>query len=104
LREAQSRGLGGTDAEVELTVTLVGSYYERGDYTRAALLSNTVVDAVERHGSPRARASAYWNASLVAEARDQGALALELAERALALLSEGDDERSLARLRVAYAW
>jgi transcriptional regulator with XRE-family HTH domain len=104
LREAQSLGLSGTEAEVELTVTLVGSYYERGDYTRAALLSTSVLESAERHGSYRARASAYWNASLVAEARDQVPLALELAERALALLSEGEDERSLARLRVAYAW
>jgi transcriptional regulator with XRE-family HTH domain len=103
LREAQSLGLSG-EAEVELTVTLVGSYYERGDYTRAALLSNDVLQSAERHGSYRARASAYWNASLVAEARDQVPLALELAERALALLSEGEDERSLSRLRVAYAW
>jgi len=104
LREAQSLGLSGTEAEVELTVTLVGSYYERGDYTKAALLSNDVLEAAERHGSYRARASAYWNASLVAEARDQVPLALELAERALALLSEGEDERSLSRLRMAYAW
>jgi transcriptional regulator with XRE-family HTH domain len=104
LREAQSLGLTGTEAEVELTVTLVGSYYERGDYSRAALLAKTVIEAAERHGSYKARASAYWNASLVAEARDDVPLALDLAERALALLSESDDERSLARLRVAYAW
>ena len=104
LREAQSLGLTGTVAEVELTVTLVGSYYERGDYTRAALLSKNALEAADRHGSYRARASACWNASLVAEARGEVPLALELAERAIALLGEGGDERSLARLRVAYAW
>jgi tetratricopeptide (TPR) repeat protein len=40
----------------------------------------------------------------VAEAADDVAGAVLLAERALALYADGDDERSLARLRVAYGW
>jgi tetratricopeptide (TPR) repeat protein len=59
---------------------------------------------VDNRGTPRARAAVYWNASLVAEAADDVSTAVLLAERALALYSDGDDERSLARLRVAYGW
>jgi tetratricopeptide (TPR) repeat protein len=46
-----------------------------------------------------ARASAYWNASVMQANRGDVAAAVPLAERALALLSEGQDSRNLARLR-----
>jgi tetratricopeptide (TPR) repeat protein len=46
-----------------------------------------------------ARASAYWNASNFEAQRGSVANAVPLAERALALLGEGQDARNLARLR-----
>jgi tetratricopeptide (TPR) repeat protein len=46
-----------------------------------------------------ARASAYWNASVMQANRGDVTAAVPLAERALALLSEGQDTRNLARLR-----
>jgi transcriptional regulator with XRE-family HTH domain/tetratricopeptide (TPR) repeat protein len=97
-------GLSGTDTHAELVSTVIGAYYVRGDLVTAGRLAQTALREVEDRGSPRARAAVYWNASLVAEAADDIAVAVMLAERALALYAEGDDERSLARLRVAYGW
>jgi len=96
-------GLAGTDVEVELGSTLVGSYHERGDMVRAQLLADQVIETAERLGSARARGAAYWNASLVAEERGRTVEGLQLAERALALYAHGEDARSLSRLRTAYA-
>ena len=46
----------------------------------------------------------YWNAALVAEERHDYELAQRYTERALALLSEGEPDRDLPRLRLNYAW
>ena len=53
----------------------------------------------ETLASPTARAAAYWNASIFESRRGSVADAVPLAERALALLAEGQDTRNLARLR-----
>ena len=50
-------------------------------------------------GSREARAAAYWNASVMESQSGSVAAAIPLAERALALLSEGENARNLARLR-----
>jgi tetratricopeptide (TPR) repeat protein len=97
-------GLSGTDAHAELASSVLGAYYERGDLVRAQQMATEVLDVVEQTGSARARAAVYWNASLVAEHRDDLPAALLLAERALAVYAEGDDVRALARLRVAHGW
>lgn len=96
-------GLAGTDLEVELGSTLVGSYHERGDMVRARLLADQVIETAERLGSARARGAAYWNASLVADDMGRSVEGLQLAERALALYAHGEDARNLSRLRTAYA-
>ena len=49
--------------------------------------------------SPTARASAYWNASIFESERGSVEQRRAMAERALALLAEGQDSRNLARLR-----
>jgi tetratricopeptide (TPR) repeat protein len=97
-------GLMGAEEEVRLASTLVFSYWERGDWVRANLLAAEVVERAEAHGSPKARGSAYWNASLAASSMGGVTLAIELAERAIASYSETDDERGLARLRKDLAW
>lgn len=96
-------GLDGTDESVQLTVTLASAYHERGDVAFAARLCRDAVRRAEATGSPTARASAYWNASIVLSEAGSTAEALPLAERALSLLSEGSDTRNLARLRVELA-
>ena len=97
-------GLTGSDLHAELVSAVIGAYYVRGDLVAAGRLAQKALRDVDDRGTPRARAAVYWNASLVAEAADDTPAAVALAERALALYSEGDDERSLARLRVAYGW
>jgi len=99
-----SLGLTGTDVHAELVSTVIGAYYVRGDLVTAGRLAEAALRDVDDRGTPRARAAVYWNASLVAEAANDISAAVLLAERAMALYSDGDDERSLARLRVAYSW
>jgi tetratricopeptide (TPR) repeat protein len=97
-------GLEGSEAQAQLVSSLLFAYFQRGDLVRAQLLADTLIDAVDARPSRVARGAAYWNASLVAESRGRLAEALELAERAQAMFAESDSRRSIARLRVAYAW
>ena len=96
--------LTGTDVHAELSAMVIGLHYLLGDLARADLLADDVLSQLEDSGSRHARGSVYWNASLNAHARGDHTKALTLAERALALYAEDDDERGLARLRNAYAW
>jgi transcriptional regulator with XRE-family HTH domain len=99
---AQESGLQGTDDEIRLTVTLVAAFHERGDVAFAARLCRRAIASAEASASSPARAAAYWNASILASNRSEPAEAMRLADRALALLSEGDDDRNLARLRTLH--
>jgi len=104
LVEVRDLGLEGSDDEIRLASTLVASYWLRGDLMHAQRLAGQVIERAEQSGSRRSRGAAYWNASLVAEARGQIGLALELAEKASALFAEDGSDRSLARLHMTYAW
>ena len=83
---------------------MIGAYYERGDLNRAATLAKSAVAEIDAAGSRPARAAIYWNASLTIEATGDVAGAVVLAERAVGLLSELDETRSLGRLRTAFGW
>lgn len=96
-------GLAGTDIEVEALSTLVGCYQARGDLVQARLIAEEALQRAEAVGSRRARGAAYWNASLLSQNLGRPAEALVLAEKALALYTEGEDTRTLGRLRTAYA-
>lgn len=100
--EAATAGtvLADTEEAVQLSVTIAAAYAERGDLARATRRCTEAIAAAEQLASPRARASAYWNASLVEATKGRTSAAAPLAARALALLSEGRDERNLARLRL----
>ena len=104
LAEATQYDLVGTDAHAELASVVIWLYTLRGDLTRADMLADRILTQINGAGSRRARASVYWNASLNAEARGDIDKAFVLADRARALLAEDDDERAIARFRVAYAW
>ncbi len=106
LREVRELGLEGSEEEIRLAATLVGSYWARGDLFSAQHLAAEVIERAERLGSRTAQGSAYWNACLIAEARGQLTLALELATKTLALISETSSPqgRGLAGMRVTYAW
>lgn len=92
--------LAATEEAVQLSVTIAAAYAERGDLSRATRRCTEAIATAESLSSPRARAAAYWNASLVEATRGRTTAAAPLAARALALLSEGRDERNLARLRL----
>jgi tetratricopeptide (TPR) repeat protein len=96
--------LTGTDVHAELAAMVIGLHYLLGDHARADLIADEVLTELERAGSRRARGSVLWNASLNAQARGNVTKALALAETALALISEDDDQRATARMRNAYAW
>jgi tetratricopeptide (TPR) repeat protein len=93
-------GLGYSDEAVRLAVTVAGAYIERGDLNRALRVCSRALDTAEQTESREARAAAYWNTSIARSLRGETSEAVELAERALSLLSEGADRRNLARLRL----
>ncbi|WP_166436062.1 helix-turn-helix domain-containing protein [Cellulomonas shaoxiangyii] len=94
----------GTDEHLRLASTVLWAYVERGDLLYATHRAAELVRLAESLGTPRGRGSVYWNAALVAEQRRDYELAQRYTERALALLSEGEPDRDLPRLRVNYAW
>ncbi|GGN15262.1 helix-turn-helix domain-containing protein [Streptomyces fuscichromogenes] len=93
-------GLDVTADHVQLGATLMASYHMRGDLTRAQLLGVRLLDSAERQGARAARGAVFWNAGLVARSRGQLNEALALVERALALMSEDDNIRHLAMLKM----
>jgi transcriptional regulator with XRE-family HTH domain len=99
LRGLEERHLGGGDEAVQLTVTVAAAYFQRGDTHHAVRLCQKAITRAEETGSPQARASAYWNASVMELQQGMVAAAVPLAEKALALLGESRDSRNLARLR-----
>lgn len=103
MADAADLGLEGTDEYVRLGSTVLSVYEQRGDLVRATRLSRELIELADQIGAPHTRGAAYWNASAVAESRGDLAQALQLAERAVAMFGEGDDQRNLARLRGYYA-
>ncbi|WP_263730225.1 helix-turn-helix domain-containing protein [Cellulomonas sp. SG140] len=104
LEDLVQQDLVGTDEHLRLGSTVLWSYVERGDLLFATHRAAELIQLAESLGSPRGRGSVYWNAALVAEERRDYALAQQYTERALALLSEGEPDRDLPRLRLNYAW
>jgi transcriptional regulator with XRE-family HTH domain/predicted negative regulator of RcsB-dependent stress response len=92
-------GLDNCDEAVIHAVNVAGAYILRGDLHKAARICTDAVRRADELSSSRARAGAYWNASLVHSERGDVAAAAPMASRALALLAEGNDGRNLARLR-----
>lgn len=100
LATLRDRGLDGLDEAVQLELTVAAAYFERGDQMHAVVLCRDAADRAEALCSPDLRASAYWNVSVIESRRGRHADAIVLAERALALMSEGREARNLARLRL----
>ena len=99
MAHVQEAGLDACDEAVQLAVTVAAAHFERGDTGHAVRLCQKAIARAESLGSSKARASAYWNASVMQANRGDVVAAVPLAERALALLGEGQDARNLARLR-----
>lgn len=95
-----ARGLAGGDEAIQLTVTVAAAYHERGDVAYAVRLCREAVALAEKSGSPRSRASAYWNASVMELEKGAVASAVTMASKALGLLGVDADFRNLGRLRL----
>jgi len=91
-------GLEGCDEAVQLAVTIASVYNERGDSGHAIRLCRAAALRAEALDSPVARASAYWNASILESEHGRIEAAIPLAKHALSLLESGDDNRNLAKL------
>ncbi|MEZ0095556.1 helix-turn-helix domain-containing protein [Streptacidiphilus sp. EB129] len=99
LGELDRLGLDATDDHRQLGSVLIDCYRIRGDLTRAHMLALRLIRDDEHPGSPVLRGGVYWNAALVARARNRTDEALTLAERALSLLAETDGARHQALLK-----
>ena len=89
----------GSEEGIRLSVTLAAALFVAGRTEEAAELCDRAIAESERLSSPVARASAYWNASVIrAESGDLGE-ALPLAKRALHLLENTERVRDIGRLR-----
>ncbi|HZF90723.1 helix-turn-helix domain-containing protein [Streptomyces sp.] len=97
-------GLDVTVDHIQVGSTLIGSYFMRGDLTRAHLLAQRLIPVAEEHGGRAGRGAVYWNAGLVALSRRQVPEALALTERALALMADDDNLRHVAILKTNVAW
>ncbi|MCL3860581.1 helix-turn-helix domain-containing protein [Actinotalea sp. K2] len=104
LAELEREGVSGTDEHLRLASTLLWAYHQRGDLLFAAHRAASLLRLVDTTGTPRGRGSIYWNAALIAEARQDYHEAQRLTERALAYLSEAASSRDVPRLRQVYGW
>ncbi|MER7845374.1 helix-turn-helix domain-containing protein [Kitasatospora sp. NPDC096077] len=101
--EVERLNLAPTRPGIELLSTLVGLHCERGDLHRASYLAARAIEKADQVSDRKALGAVLWNASVAMHRNGRTADAVELIERALAIYSEGDDIRALARLRNAYA-
>jgi transcriptional regulator with XRE-family HTH domain len=104
MERVQSLGLENAEDFPRLVVTLAGASRERGDHTHASQLLSRLLAQLGQSGSRRDRGSALWNAALVAGDRGEYADGILLAERAIALFAEDDDDRAYGVLRTVLAW
>lgn len=91
--------LDGSDDAVQLAVTVAAAHFTQGDVGHAVRLCRRAIERAEEGGSAVARASAYWNASVMESRRGATEAALPLAQKALQLFDSADSNRNLARLR-----
>jgi tetratricopeptide (TPR) repeat protein len=92
-------GLEGLTESIQLALTVAGAYMLRGDTDYALNLCLEAVDEAEKYDSAIAKASAYWNASLLQARSGSVEIALETARKALATFELGEDIRNRSRLR-----
>jgi tetratricopeptide (TPR) repeat protein len=88
-----------TEEGIRLSVTLAAALFMAGRTVEAAELCDRAIEESERLSSPVARASAYWNASMIRAESGDIPEALAMAKRALHLLENTERVRDLGRLR-----
>ncbi len=103
LRILETRGLAGTTEHIRLSVTVAAAYHESGHSGVAVRMARRAIKAAEANASPEAQAAAFWNASVFERRAGNTERAVELSQRALALLENGTSNRNIGRLRTAAA-
>lgn len=98
LQVMAEQGLADSDEYLRAAATLVAAYYEAGDLAHARAWASGMIERAERRGSTPGQAALYWNAAVVAEAQGRLDDALQLSQRALALMSEQNASRDLGVL------
>lgn len=103
LRAMVDQGLEDTDEYLRAAATVMNAYFEIGDLAHAGAWGSQLIQRAERRGSLPGQAALYWNAALVAETQGRLTDALQLSQRAVALLSEQSPSRNLGRLYLVCA-
>lgn len=103
LDAARRQHLNETSDFFRLAATLVGAYLDMGDFLRARIWTDQLIEEAIESGQVAGQAALYWNAAITAELEGRLDQALHLCERALARMSELDNLRDYARLRLATA-
>lgn len=90
---------GSTDG-IRLSLTIAAALFERGDIADAIDVCTRAIGHADKLGDPIAKASAYWNASIIEGRQGNHAAALEYARAAIPIIEAADDARDVARLRI----
>lgn len=99
LRFVSEHGLEGLDEAIKLTLSMSAAYFEQGDTGYAARICRRAIERAEETASPIAKASAYWNLSIMESERGNAELALPMTRRALSIMEAGDESQNVGRLR-----
>jgi len=103
LQACQLRGLVGTTEYFRLAATVMSAYTGLGDFVHARAWADGLLAEAESTGVRGGQAALYWNAAIIAEHEGRMDESLHLCQRAMGHLSELDNTRDYARLRVAVA-
>jgi len=94
--------LEGTTPGIQLSLTIAGALFERGETADAIEVCTRAIAHADEIASPVAKASAYWNASIIESRQGNTAAALDYARAALPIIEAAHDARNIARLRSQY--
>ena len=103
LRSAREQDLSATTEHYRLAATVMGAHIMRGDFLTASQLAESYYEQAVRDDERAGQAALLWNAALAQEQQGDLARSLGMAERAVALLSELENVRDYARIRVTFA-
>jgi hypothetical protein len=103
LAVARDRLLNGTNEYFRLAATIMAAHMEKGDLVHARTWADTLITEAQEAGDIAGQAVLYWNSALVAELEGHVGEALHLCEQAMGRLSELDNLRDYARVRLATA-
>jgi transcriptional regulator with XRE-family HTH domain len=100
LAAAREQKLNGTNEYFRLAATVMYAYTEIGDLIHARTWADSLISEAKEAGEVAGQAVLYWNSAVVAELEGRMGEALHLCEQAMGHLSELDNLRDYARVRL----